>query len=253
MNQKDDQKEFSQTKFLSRTYRAEKTYAIKAGKWYYEVEILSNGPIKIGWSNLDLNPNLDISNDPSSYSFDCSAARKCHAGSDPFGKTCSVGDIVGVMIDLQDKTISFSLNGELLIDAVGSETAFDGISATDEYVPEFTLYSGQKIRVNFGQDVNSLKFFTNCGLQEGYEPFAVNMTKPITFWYSNEVPIFENVEESHESLEMIRINSYVSIYLLNFIYNFFLFILEIFFKVTHCHASKYSANCSDLKRLKWSF
>jgi ryanodine receptor 2 len=169
---------------------------------------LSNGPIKIGWSNIKSNSNLDISNDPNSYSFDCSGARKCHNGSDPFGKTCAVGDIVGVMIDLQDKTISFSLNGELLIDSVGSETAFENIHV-DQYVPAFTLYTGQKLRVNFGQDVNSLKFFTNCGLQEGYEPFAVNMTKPITFWYTNEVPIFENVEDNHESLEMIRINSYV--------------------------------------------
>ncbi len=167
---------------------------------------MSNGPIKIGWSNVKSNSNLDISNDPNSYSFDCSGARKCHNGSDPFGKTCVVGDIVGVMIDLQDKTISFSLNGELLIDSVGSETAFENINV-DQYVPAFTLYSGQKLRVNFGQDVNSLKFFTNCGLQEGYEPFAVNMTKPITFWYTNEVPIFENVDDNHESLEMIRINS----------------------------------------------
>lgn len=28
-------------------------------------------------------------------------------------------------------------------------------------------------RLTFGQDVNTLKFFTTCGLQEGYEPFCV--------------------------------------------------------------------------------
>lgn len=107
------------------------------------------------------------------------------------------------MIDLQDRTISFSLNGELLMDSVGSESAFENIT-NDGFVPAFTLGCGQRIKVNFGQDVNSLKFFTNCGLQEGYEPFAVNMTRSITFWYSNEIPIFENIDENHETLEIIK-------------------------------------------------
>lgn len=151
-------------------------------------------------------PSCDISSDLVSFAFDVSASTKWHSNSsDHFGKACVVGDIVGVMIDLVDKTVSFSLNGEFLLDSVGSEAAFDTI-AIDSYVPAFSLYSGQKIRVNFGQDVNSLRYFTNCGLQEGYEPFAVNMTKPITFWYSNEVPTFETIEESHESLEIIPSN-----------------------------------------------
>lgn len=105
------------------------------------------------------------------------------------------------MIDLQDKTVSFSLNGEILLDPLGSEAAFDAIFTQVEYIPAFSLGCGQKIRCNFGQDVNSLRYFTNCGLQEGYEPFGVNMTKNIPFWYSNEIPIFENIDESHEALE----------------------------------------------------
>jgi ryanodine receptor 2 len=123
-------------------------------------------------------------------------------GNEGFGKICNVGDVVGVMIDLKDKTISFSLNGELLLDAVGSESAFENINSNEGYVPSFTLFSGQKIKLNFGQDVNSLRYFTNCGLQESYEPFAVNMTKSITFWYSNEIPIFDLVEDNNESLEV---------------------------------------------------
>lgn len=161
----------------------------------------------MGWSSVESNPNIDISHESNSYSFDCSAARKWHHSSEPFGKTCTIGDIVGVMIDMHDKTISFSLNGEFLMDSVGSETAFENINAADSFVPAFTLYCGQKIRANFGQDVNSLRYFINCGLQEGYEPFAVNMTRAITFWYSNEIPIFENTDDSHESLEITRQSS----------------------------------------------
>ena len=71
------------------------------------------------------------------------------------------------MLDLEDRTISFSLNGELLLDAVGGECAFAEIPAPDSfgYLPAFTLGNGQRIRLMFGQDINALKFFTLCGLQ----------------------------------------------------------------------------------------
>lgn len=77
------------------------------------------------------------------------------------------GDVIGCMLDLYDRAISFSLNGELLLDAVGGECAFADIPSTDSggYVPAFTLGLGQKIRLIFGQDINALKFFTVCGLQ----------------------------------------------------------------------------------------
>jgi hypothetical protein len=29
------------------------------------------------------------------------------------------------------------------------------------------------VRLNFGHDVDTFKYFTMCGLQEGYEPFCV--------------------------------------------------------------------------------
>lgn len=146
---------------MARTYRAEKTYAISSGKWYYECELLSGGSsVKLGWSSLASKPNTDIAHCPHSYSFECQAARKWHQGSDAFGKQCKPGDVIGVMIDLQDKTVCFSLNGEFLMDALGSECAFEKVAVGDghAYVPSFTLGQGQKIRLNFGQDVNSLRY-----------------------------------------------------------------------------------------------
>lgn len=41
------------------------------------------------------------------------------------------------------------------------------------FIPACTLGVGQKAKLVFGHDVNALKFFTLCGLQEGYEPFCV--------------------------------------------------------------------------------
>ena len=67
----------------------------------------------------------------------------------------------------------FSLNGELMMDTMGQEIAFKGIDTEASYVPAFTMAASQHAKVNFGQDVNTLKFFTCCGLQEGYEPYCV--------------------------------------------------------------------------------
>ena len=91
---------------------------------------------------------------------------------------------------------SFSLNGELLVDPAAGDAAFGDVHAGDgsPFVPAFTLCTGQKCRLNFGHNVDSLRFFTMCGLQEGYEPFCVNMTRSVTFWYTKSLPIFENNE-----------------------------------------------------------
>lgn len=68
--------------------------------------------------------------------------------------------------------IGFSLNGELLMDALGGETTFADVQG-ESFVPACTLGVGQKAKLTFGQDVTTLKYFTTCGLQEGYEPFCV--------------------------------------------------------------------------------
>jgi ryanodine receptor 2 len=64
------------------------------------------------------------------------------------------------------------MNGELLMDSMGGEVAFTDVTG-EGFVPACTLGVGQKAKLVFGQDVNALKFFTLCGLQEGYEPFCV--------------------------------------------------------------------------------
>lgn len=72
----------------------------------------------------------------------------------------------------QDYYLGFSLNGELLMDTLGGETTFSDVQG-EGFVPAFTLGIGQKAKLTFGQDVNALKYFSVCGLQEGYEPFCV--------------------------------------------------------------------------------
>ncbi|KPJ17609.1 Ryanodine receptor 44F [Papilio machaon] len=221
-----------------RTYRAEKNYAVSSGKWYFEFEILTAGPMRVGWAHADMAPGMMLGQDENSWAFDGYNSLKVHGASsdtfgqqlkigdivgcfldvsdqtiselpplgdlleekvfcsstESFGKQWAVGDVVGVFLDLIDKTISFSLNGELLMDALGGETTFADVQG-DNFVPACTLGVGQKARLTYGQDVNTLKYFTTCGLQEGYEPFCVNMKRDVTHWYTKDQPIFENTDE----------------------------------------------------------
>ncbi|KOB76511.1 Ryanodine receptor 44F, partial [Operophtera brumata] len=206
-----------------RTYRAEKNYAVSSGKWYFEFEILTAGPMRVsarlydatppvGWAHADMPPGMMLGQDENSWAFDGYnfnpvtlwskiafshrfKEEKVYSGStESFGKQWAVGDVVGVFLDLIDKTISFSLNGELLMDALGGETTFADVQG-DNFVPACTLGVGQKARLTYGQDVNTLKYFTTCGLQEGYEPFCVNMNRDVTHWYTKDQPIFENTDE----------------------------------------------------------
>ncbi|XP_070180339.1 ryanodine receptor-like isoform X4 [Littorina saxatilis] len=201
-------KETSDTVSRSRTYRAEKTYAVTGGKWYYEVEVVTPGYIRMGWARVNADPAAELGCGANSFGFDGYLARKWHHGShEAYGKPLQQGDVVGCMLDLHDKTISFSLNGELMMDCMGQEIAFRSVDVEDNFgfVPGFTLGAHQQIKFNFGQDVNTLKHFTSCGLQEGYEPFCVNMMRQMTLWYAKEQALFETVETSHPELLISRV------------------------------------------------
>ncbi|TNN17701.1 Ryanodine receptor isoform 2 [Schistosoma japonicum] len=187
----------------TRTYRGQITRAVTRGKWYYEAEILTSGFIRIGWAKKSAPPDLIIGSNNSSYGFAAHQARKWHRNGSAYGTVCQPGDVIGCMMDLIDKTISFSLNGELMMDPLGLEIAFKHIKVDEGYVPAFSLGSGQHVKINFGNDVQSLKFFTYCGLQEGYKPLGVNMCRPLPMWYSREDPsLFVDIGRQHPSLKV---------------------------------------------------
>ncbi|XKL68210.1 hypothetical protein PGB90_003701 [Kerria lacca] len=188
-----------------RTYRAQKNYAVTTGKWYFEFEVLTSGPMRVGWARIDCDPGYQIGSDENSWAFDGFNEEKVYMGTaETFGRQWQVGDVVGTFLDLLDRTISFSLNGELLMDTLGGETTFSDVQG-EAFVPAFTLGIGQKAKLTFGQDVNALKYFTMCGLQEGYEPFCINMKWPVTFWYTKDQPIFENTDDFTSVIDVTRI------------------------------------------------
>lgn len=59
-------------------------------------------------------------------------------------------------------------------------------------------------RMNLGKDASTFKYYTMCGLQEGFEPFAVNMKREITMWFSKRLPTFVNIQQDHAHIEVRR-------------------------------------------------
>lgn len=50
--------------------------------------------------------------------------QRWHQGNEHFGRAWQIGDVVGCMVDLNEHTMMFTLNGEVLLDDSGSELAF---------------------------------------------------------------------------------------------------------------------------------
>lgn len=119
-------------------------------------QVLTDGFMKIGWMDVAAPPATKLGVDEFSYGFDGHLVKKWHQGAEQYGREwkvkgrgCSIGgirwhkeryligqigDVVGCFLDLNDRTISFSLNGELLLDPSGSEMAFDNVQPIDGFV-----------------------------------------------------------------------------------------------------------------------
>ncbi|XP_058262188.1 ryanodine receptor 2 isoform X10 [Hemibagrus wyckioides] len=189
-----------------RIFRAEKTYCVNTGKWYFELEVVTAGEMRVGWARPGCLPDQELGSDDQAFVFDGFKAQRWHQGNEHFGRSWLPGDVVGCMVDLNEHTMMFTLNGEVLLDDSGSELAFKDFEVWEGFIPVCSLGVSQVGRMNFGKDVSTLKFFTICGLQEGYEPFAVNMNRDVTMWLSKRLPQFITVPQGYEHIEVTRID-----------------------------------------------
>uniref|UniRef100_A0AAR2M0X8 Ryanodine receptor 1 n=1 Tax=Pygocentrus nattereri TaxID=42514 RepID=A0AAR2M0X8_PYGNA len=192
-----------------RIFRAEKQYAVTSGKWYFEFEAVTTGEMRVGWARPNVRAGTDLGADELAYVFNGNRAQRWHIGNEPFGRQWQSGDVVGCMIDLVEMNIMFTLNGEMLISDSGSEMAFKNIEIGDGFIPVCALGLSQVGRINLGQNVSSLRYFAICGLQEGFEPFAINMKRDITMWFSKSLPQFVPVPTDHNHIEVSRVDGTV--------------------------------------------
>ncbi|KAJ6667359.1 hypothetical protein lerEdw1_017337 [Lerista edwardsae] len=189
-----------------RFFRVERSYAVRTGKWYFEFEAVTGGDMRVGWARPGCRPDVELGADDQAFVFEGSKGQRWHQGSGFFGRNWQPGDVVGCMINLDDKSMIFTLNGELLITNKGSELAFADFEIDNGFVPICSLGLSQIGRLNFGRDASTFKYYTMCGLQEGFEPFAVNMNRDVAMWFSKRLPTFVNVPPNHPYIEVTRID-----------------------------------------------
>ncbi|KGL84088.1 E3 ubiquitin-protein ligase RNF123 [Tinamus guttatus] len=138
------------------------TTCVYKGKWIYEVLISSQGLMQIGWCTLSCRFNQEegVGDTPDSYAYDGNRVRKWNVTTTNYGKSWAAGDIVSCLIDLDEGTIAFCLNG------ISLGTAFDNITrgAGMAYFPAISLSFKESVAFNFGS--RPLRY----PLVEGYRP-----------------------------------------------------------------------------------
>ncbi|CDQ89992.1 unnamed protein product [Oncorhynchus mykiss] len=189
-----------------RFFRVERTYAVMTGKWYFEFDVVTGGDMRVGWARPGCKPDVELGTDELAFVFDGYKGQRLNMGSRFFGRCWHAGDVVGCMINMEDKSMIFTLNGEILITNKGSELCFADFETEDGFIPVCSLGLSQVGRMNLGKDASTFKYYTMCGLQEGFEPFAVNMNREVTMWFSKRLPTFVNVPKNHNHIMVTRID-----------------------------------------------
>lgn len=52
-----------------RIFRAEKSYVVQSGRWYFEFEAVTTGEMRVGWARPELRPDVELGADELAYVF----------------------------------------------------------------------------------------------------------------------------------------------------------------------------------------
>ncbi|KAJ1069181.1 hypothetical protein K5549_000492 [Capra hircus] len=145
------------------------TTCVYKGKWIYEVLISSQGLMQIGWCTINCRFNQEgVGDTHNSYAYDGNRVRKWNVTTTNYGKAWAAGDIVSCLIDLDEGTLSFSLNG------VSLGTAFENLSRGlgMAYFPAISLSFKESVAFNFGSRPLRYPFVKKAvgRLVAGYRP-----------------------------------------------------------------------------------
>jgi|LauGreDrversion4_2_1035121.scaffolds.fasta_scaffold159043_1 hypothetical protein len=138
--------------------------------------------MQIGWCTLatPFTSDNSVGDDESSYAFDGYRVKKWNVQSSEYGERWAVGDVIGTLIDFQNKEVSFYRNEKFL------GVAFKGIKTGPNmaYFPAIYMSEGCSVIFNFGQRpfkycFSSAPGILNFAISEpeckikNYSPFAV--------------------------------------------------------------------------------
>jgi hypothetical protein len=101
-----------------------------SGKWYYEAILETAGCLQIGWADASFAQHCNsdrgdgCGDGPSSWSFDGWRRYRWHCTATEWGCRWKEGDVVGCLVDMDQKVVSFHLNGKG--EEIGMGVAFSG-------------------------------------------------------------------------------------------------------------------------------
>lgn len=103
---------------------------LTAGKWYYEAILETAGCLQIGWADGSFSGHCHAErgdgcgDGPSSWAFDGWRRYRWHSSATEWGCRWKEGDVIGCLVDMDEKIVSFMLNGKG--EEVGMGVAFSG-------------------------------------------------------------------------------------------------------------------------------
>jgi len=179
---------------------------VKGGKWYYEVKLLGYGKMHIGWCtdkcNIQTNSYTGIGHDTESWSYDGNYQAAWHGSSSnqkKYGEHWANGDVIGCVLDLEAKNMSFYRNGKDL------GIAFEKIAIGDGVYPAASIQYGQKLSFNFGKE--TFKYPLNEVFPD-IHPLHINLSKDqqtqLTKLFDKYKSLGINIAESAENEDVIK-------------------------------------------------
>lgn len=113
---------------------ARATKGVSSGKWYWEVKYDSSTPnsltsILVGVANFSTDMTTALGNQTTQRSYYSYTGKKCNGTALSYGSSYSVGDVVGIALDMDNGTITFYKNG------VSQGTAFSDLKSLGTVYP----------------------------------------------------------------------------------------------------------------------
>ena len=122
--------------------------AVFKGKYYYEVRLQTSGLMQIGWCTFatPFIVSRGVGDDETSYAFDGYRVKKWNLDNHTYGEMWTAGDVIGTLIDFDNREISFFRNDKCL------GVAFKRLKVGPNmaYFPAVSLANGQRVIFNFG-------------------------------------------------------------------------------------------------------
>ena len=136
------------------------------GKWCYEVLLLSNGLMQLGFCQLKTHftSTTGVGDDKNSFAYDGYRLSCWNENENRFGKVWDCGDIIGVCLNLDEQYVEFYQNGKKL--GVALKDIEVGLGHGIAYFPGASISEFEKCFFNFG----AFPFVYNY---PGYEPIDI--------------------------------------------------------------------------------